>query len=243
MHHHETQREDWGIVLHGPSSHTKICIECNFCAANRSRNTQSQWAFNFRHWNHKQDWRLSQYSFSLPPRLLVSCTCPHFKDNTASLPVACSLASRHSSCMHEEDQPTGAGGKSNSIRDAGFNSFLRDPLLIHLGRGFTCWVCRSLFNLSWEKLRFLLRSLNRANLNSGSVTVVTYSCELNLLAGRFSPTSFLQPPARPNGAVWHTVSFPHSYSRSPSECIDLRKFTSLETPKSQLENKINPSII
>lgn len=66
--------------------------------------------------------------FSPPP---LSCTVkrnkpPHqFKDDTASLPVACRLSSRHLS----------RANKANSI-DRKWKEF-RDPLLTCLGRGFT----------------------------------------------------------------------------------------------------------
>lgn len=41
------------------------------------------------------------------------------------------------SCVHDVDPLTGTGGNSDCIRDIGIIFFLRDPLLICLGRGFT----------------------------------------------------------------------------------------------------------
>ena len=57
----------------------------------------------------------------------------HFKDDTASWPVARSYTSRH--CVHKDDQLTGTREDSDSITYIGFIFFLRDTLLIYLGAG------------------------------------------------------------------------------------------------------------
>lgn len=63
----------------------------------------------------------------------------HFKDDTASLPVACCCTSRHLFSVHEDDQLI-------DTWNVGFNIFFIDPLLIWLGRGFmgTNWRNRAL---------------------------------------------------------------------------------------------------
>lgn len=57
----------------------------------------------------------------------------HFKEDTASWPVARSYTSRH--CVHKDDQLTGT--REDSTRAIGFIFFFRDSLLIYLGAGST----------------------------------------------------------------------------------------------------------
>ena len=71
------------------------------------------------HRDEKQDQWFSQFFNCLctPAYIRVSKRKKHIKDSAASFLVACCCTCKNVSCLYEDDQPSGTGGKSDSIGD------------------------------------------------------------------------------------------------------------------------------